>query len=233
MKKHWLILAGLILSTSILTFGNAAYQQTSANFLLPLDFIQDKQVDTNIESKKETVQTQLVTNRRFISEEENNNEETRNSQKQTNADSDQSINNLQFTLSNPQPTISESNSAPQSTTPSSQLPNSSPTQTQSQEIKLEQKIANLSIEGVGDYQVDWQENDTAWTIMLRAAAKYHFVMSYQKFAIGIYISRLGDKDTQGTYYWSLYYNNAYSMLGVSDLKIQPNDKISWKYESWM
>lgn len=96
---------------------------------------------------------------------------------------------------------------------------------------VSQQVA-LSIKSVGDYKINWQENDTAWTIMQRASAKYHFAMTYKIYDFGIYIMTIGGKVVPQNYYWALYYNENYSMVGVRDLKVNPNDTVAWQLETW-
>lgn len=224
MQKHWLILLGLILSASILTFGNIAYQKTITQKSHSNDQI-------IVKTEASANYSNVTNNQNQVSKKKEDNNKTLTSTSiVTIAESAAST---KTTTSDPSPTQTPTANSTPLQQPTPTLTPAPPAQTQTQETKPEQKIVNLSIQGVKDYQVDWQDNDTAWTIMLRAAAKYHFAMSYQKFAIGVYISRLGDKDAQGTYYWALYYNGSYSMQGVSDLKVQSNDTISWKYEGWM
>jgi len=242
-KNLWLLLTGLILSTVVLTTGNAAYkdkinqltsnidqnkevvedeQSTIADDIPQQDLTQTKekikQKSTPVLSKENITNSEKQPKQDLTNQSQNSNKE---SQQETDVTNDSQEQSKQI----PTSSTTETSDKKQSPTPTPTISESKQTQTITQTVKL-------SIQSLSDYQVEYKDGDTAWDIMKRAAAKYTFAMSYQVFDFGIYVSKIGELETHDNYYWALYYNNSYSMFGVSDLKVNPNDKILWKYETW-
>lgn len=97
-----------------------------------------------------------------------------------------------------------------------------------------QKLATVSIQNLGDYQVEIQDDDTAFSILLRAAQKYNFTISYQDYGdMGAFINCIGGIcGGKENYYWMLYYNGRLSGVGASSLPINDRDITTWKFENY-
>jgi hypothetical protein len=237
MKKHWLILSGLILSLSIITFGSASYEKTLTNQSTKNNTIIQIQKDkTNnvIESPSKSSGSDLSKKSDLSIKSTTKKDNDKNIQSQTTNQNDKNtIQTPTEPLATTVQTVAPIEQPVTQTTPQPPvLTPLSPTQNQETNNNVDQKIVNLSIESIGNYKVDWSNGDSAWDIMKKASAKYHFDMTYKIYPFGIYVMMIGDKKSEGNYYWSLYYNGSYSMLGASDLKVQANDEISWKYETF-
>lgn len=234
-KKFSLLIIGVVLSGLILTVGNAQYKkeinQQNINSSFPANIEQvnsDKNLINNTQIDITSNNSNKVEKSPIIFDSQKESEKT-NPQAITQVIIEQPNSKISFD----QPAATSNNQEnPIPPTPTQSLPPAPIQQEQSQEKPIEIKQVSLSIEEVGDYQINWLENDTAWDIMKRATTKYHFSMTYKIYDFGIFVMMIGEKKCEGNYYWSLYYNGGYSMVGVSDLKIQPNDLISWKYESF-
>lgn len=239
MKKHSLLTIGLILSTAILVFGNLAYDKSVASQTIANVQSENSQVtvpSSNSPEQLEQVKSVSVKNT-IVKTEPSNKKETQSTTIQSQATNQPTI------QSQPQTPIqnstTESNQtptplpAPTPTPTPEPTPISTPTPAPNPTPIQEKYTVNLLIQNVGEYVVDYGIGDTAWNIMLRAQQKYGFDMNWQDYGWGIFVNQLGNKPSQGTYYWALYHNNQSSMVGITDLKLQPNDIISWKYESWI
>ena len=91
----------------------------------------------------------------------------------------------------------------------------------------------LEIDNLGSFIVPLQENDTAWTILLRASYQNNFSIKYENYRdLGVFIYCLNNRCNNQNYYWFLYYNGKKSAVGASSLKIKNNDTISWRFEKW-
>jgi hypothetical protein len=232
MKKNWLLLLGLILSLSIVTFGSASYEKTLVSQPMKDDSIIEKSNDNKVDEVK-NIPTNLNPDKKNNKREKTTTAKTKEEEKKQNQTVVNEIKEIatqtpeQAPIVNPEPIIYV---APPTQPPV--LTPLSPTQDQSSNNNISQKTVNLFIESIGSYKVDWSNGDSAWDIMKKASAKYHFDMTYKIYPFGIYVMMIGDKKSEGNYYWSLYYNGSYSMQGASDLKVQANDEISWKYETF-
>ncbi|EKD56152.1 MAG: hypothetical protein ACD_58C00287G0001 [uncultured bacterium] len=235
MKKHWLLIIGLIFSTSIVSFGSAAYNKTINQRLTPSGSTTNQEVITPDNSKVDLAKSKDLTNSKSVSSKKGSSatstqqtQTTATSQTQSPTPATQSQNTTLDQTSAPTPTTTTTPTSTQTPTPTPE-----PTNTPTPNPVQEKQTVNLNIQNVGDYKIDYGIGDTAWNIMIRAQQKYGFIMKYQDYGWGIYVTQLGNQPSQGTYYWALYHNGASSMVGITDLKLQPNDTISWKYESWL
>lgn len=206
-RKNFLLLFGLTISISILAFGTPAYQKELNKSTT------DKTAEANISIAPTVTNTDEIVAKTPPAT-------ATNSPKKTQSETPIAINSTPTT---------QSTSEAVETTAKLDLPTPIATTTS---VVEPQKTVSLTIQGLGDYQIYWHKDDTAWDLLKRAAAQYNFAMSYQQFSFGIYIRKIGQLETHDNFYWALYYNNQYSMLGASDLKINPNDKISWQFETW-
>lgn len=92
--------------------------------------------------------------------------------------------------------------------------------------------ANITIEGVGSYNMEVGNADTAFGILKEASSKYGFALEYQTFDFGVFVTAIADVKPAGNQYWAFYYNGKYSMVGASDQPIKEGDSIYWKLESF-
>lgn len=90
----------------------------------------------------------------------------------------------------------------------------------------------LIISGLGSYDVVLEREDTAFDVLVRAAAQNKFVLEYKSYDWGKMITKIGTREAEGTYYWAFYYNGAYAQVGADAQKVNKNDVTEWRYESW-
>ena len=111
-----------------------------------------------------------------------------------------------------------------------------PTETKvlnSQKIEIpKSQYATLNIAGVGDYRTKILPDETAFTIMIRAARENNFTIDYKIYSFGAFITAIGEIKPADNEFWALYYNGVFSQVGASQLKIKENDLISWRVEKW-
>ncbi len=94
-----------------------------------------------------------------------------------------------------------------------------------------EKIAYINILGLGNYEVDLKENDTAFSILQRASRKNDFTINYQNYnSLGAFIKCIAGVCNNNQYYWTFYYNDQYSTIGSSFQLINNNDITGWKFE---
>lgn len=94
-----------------------------------------------------------------------------------------------------------------------------------------QGFVTVEIQGLSNFQVGFRENDTAFSVLLRAGEENNFTISYQNYgSLGAFISCIADVCSYGNYYWAFYYNGQYSSLGASGQPVADNDTTSWKFE---
>lgn len=94
--------------------------------------------------------------------------------------------------------------------------------------EVPKKQVVVVIDGVGSYQIDWQSNDTAWTVLKRAAEKNNFGLQYQMYDFGVFITGIGGITPTGNQYWAFYYNGKYAQVGASGQTVSPNDTTFWQ-----
>ena len=108
----------------------------------------------------------------------------------------------------------------------SQIENSSNIQTNLQ-------AASIKISGLSTFQVNIDQNDTAFSATQKAAQKYNFEMQYKNFpGMGNYITCLGSVCEHDNYFWAFYYNGSQSPVGASSQIVKNGDVVEWKFESW-
>lgn len=236
MKKYWLLIIGFVLSIGIVSFGSTAYNKTINQKSTPSDSTTNKELVTSDNNKIDITKSNDIIDSKSVS--------SRKESSPTSIQQTQTITTSQTQSPTPSTTQSQntaldqtSNSTPTTTLTSTQTPTPTPTPeptiTPTPNPVQEKHFVNLVIQNVGDYKIDYGTGDTAWNIMIRAQQKYGFIMKYQDYGWGIFVTQLGNTPSEGTFYWALYQNNQSSMVGITDLKLQPNNTISWKYESWM
>lgn len=94
-----------------------------------------------------------------------------------------------------------------------------------------QKLVTVEIQGLSNFQVELQENDTAFSVLLRTAQENNFTVTYQNYGgLGAFVSCIAGVCSHGNYYWAFYYNGQYSSLGASGQPVADNDTTSWKFE---
>ncbi len=204
-NRIWLLLLGIILAGLVLSYGNAQYQK---------EINKPKQ-------KPQLTQNEIVSDTKL--------EAVENSEQQKESPTHQLINSSTIdNSSDSADTIDSVDTSPSDTSDTTDITDINPP---SQKQRKHQYV-NFNIQSVGNYQIEYQDNDTGWDIMKRAAAKYHFPMKYQIFDFGIYISSIGGIEPEYGSYWALYHNDQYSMVGIQDLQVAPNDTVTWQVESW-
>jgi len=107
------------------------------------------------------------------------------------------------------------------------IPIATPTST-----PIPQKTATVEIQGLPSYKVNLKENDTAFSVLLRASEENNFTLSYQYYGdLGAMINCIsgicGGKDQK---YWMFYYNGQFSSVGASSQPVFVNDVTTWKFE---
>ncbi|MDO8507964.1 MAG: DUF4430 domain-containing protein [bacterium] len=98
---------------------------------------------------------------------------------------------------------------------------------------VQKDTVEMNISGLGTYKVEIAKGENAFQALQAAANQNGFIVEYKMYSWGNMITKIGASKAQGTYYWALYYNGGYSMVGASDLILKNNDKVEWRYESWM
>ena len=111
-----------------------------------------------------------------------------------------------------------------------------PTETKvlnAQKIEIpKSQYVTVSIAGVGEYKTKILPDETAFTIMIRAARENNFSIDYKIYSFGAFITAIGGIKPADNEFWALYYNGVFSQVGASQLKIKENDLISWRVEKW-
>lgn len=211
MKKYLLFFISATITFLILNYGSIAYQkeisQPPKTESIKNEVVKVQNQETNPENK---VDKKTSKNKKTVSQ-------------PTPSNATKSTLEIQNT---PTPIVDQINNP--SPTPSPTIA-SSPINSI---VETNNQFVTLDIQSLDNFKVPWQEKDTGWQIMKRAATKFGFAMSYQEFSFGIYVIKIGNLETHDNYYWALYYNNTYSMVGISDLTVQANDSISWQLEKW-
>ena len=98
--------------------------------------------------------------------------------------------------------------------------------------KKEKSYVTFKSSGLGEYKIDYLDGDTAFSVLLRAAATQGVPIGYRQYSFGKMITQIGSQKAEGTYYWALYHNGQYATLGAEELEVNVNDIIEWRYESW-
>lgn len=98
-----------------------------------------------------------------------------------------------------------------------------------------QKLMTVEIQGLAnysDYSVEVKENDTAFTVLLRASEENNFTLEYQNYeGLGVFVNCItGICDSQDNKYWMFYYNGQLSRVGASSQSVSATDITTWKFE---
>ena len=93
--------------------------------------------------------------------------------------------------------------------------------------------ASVIIDGVGSYKVEIETNETAFSLLEKAAKLNGFTIQYSIYeGLGAFITGIAGITPAGNQYWAFYYNGKYSMVGVTAQKIYPDDTTFWRLESF-
>ena len=138
-----------------------------------------------------------------------------------------------------QPTQIVSQPSPQQPSSSPSVPpvNTTPSEPQPQPPpptpEIPKKKATVEIAQIGSYQVELQNEDTAFSILLRAGQENNFPVKYTEYpGLGAFVDCIGGICGHNNYYWAFYYNGTYSQVGASLQPVVENDLASWKFETW-
>lgn len=104
------------------------------------------------------------------------------------------------------------------------------TQTANQQVALSQ--ATVTIENIGSFKVGIENNDTAFSVLKKAASQNGFNITYDEYSFGAFLTSIGEIKPSGNQFWAFYYNGAFSNIGASAQPIQENDNIFWQLASW-
>lgn len=86
-------------------------------------------------------------------------------------------------------------------------------------------------ENYQNYQIKLKADDTAFSVLVRAAKENDFQVGYQNYGnLGAFVSCIDKICNRNGYYWTLYYNDQYSLLGASSQLILDGDTITWQFE---
>jgi hypothetical protein len=89
-------------------------------------------------------------------------------------------------------------------------------------------FANMTIVSFENIVV---KNDTsAYAATITASRANNFSIEVTWYSFGPYLHTI-DGVSNDNYYWGLYHNGNYSMVGAGDLQLQDDDVILWKYEA--
>ena len=76
------------------------------------------------------------------------------------------------------------------------------------------------------------DDETAFTILLKAGQENGFSVDYQMYDFGVFITGISGIIPTGNQYWAFYYNGVYSMVGASARPVEDGDATAWKFESF-
>jgi hypothetical protein len=137
-----------------------------------------------------------------------------------------------FSITTPSPTPLSSPSAT-----SNLLPTPIPTRTStptpaSTSTPALPKLAMVEIQNLGDFSVEVKDNETAFSLLIRASQENNFGISYQNYGdLGAFIDCIGEVcGGDNNKYWMFYYNGQLSGVGASSRLILAGDITTWKFE---
>ena len=100
-------------------------------------------------------------------------------------------------------------------------------------ITPQNQIVYVNIQGLGNFQVNLKDSDTAFSVLQRAAEENNFQVGYQNYgSLGIFVSCIANICQDKNHYWAFYHNDEYSLVGASYLKVYANDSTVWKLENY-
>jgi outer membrane murein-binding lipoprotein Lpp len=113
-------------------------------------------------------------------------------------------------------------------------PTPSPTPTPiSTPTPIPKKLVTVEIQTLASYKVELQENDTAFSVLLKAAQDNNFTVDYTIYeGLGAFVNCIAGICGHDSYYWAFYYNGQYSQVGASSLPVSDGDITIWKFETW-
>lgn len=93
--------------------------------------------------------------------------------------------------------------------------------------------ATVAIENIGDYTINLEANDIAFSILLRTGQENGFSIEYQTYeGLGVFVTCIAGTCAHDNYYWAFYYNGAYATVGASAQLVSDGDTTAWKFESF-
>ena len=92
--------------------------------------------------------------------------------------------------------------------------------------------ATLTVENIGSFKVNIKENDTAFSILLRAGAENNLTVDYDSYSFGVFVKSIGGILPAKNQFWAFFYNGTFSNIGASDQKVKNNDQIFWQLSSF-
>lgn len=104
--------------------------------------------------------------------------------------------------------------------------------TSTKKVYVTKEQVSVGIQNVGSYKVDVKADDTAFSVLKRAAAANNFSIDYQTFDFGVFITAIDSIKPADNQYWSFYYNGKYSQAGASDQKVATGDTTFWELASF-
>jgi len=111
-------------------------------------------------------------------------------------------------------------------------PTPSPTLTPTP-IPIPKKLVTVEIQTLASYKIELQENDTAFSVLLKTAQDNNFTIDYTMYeGLGAFVNCIAGICGHDNYYWAFYYNGQYSMVGASSLPVSDGDITAWKFEIW-
>ena len=113
------------------------------------------------------------------------------------------------------------------------VPNPTPTLTPTPTPTPIVPKVSIDIENQGSYQVELTDNDTAFSVLLRAGNENGFNVEYTNYeGMGAFVDCIGGVCAHDNYFWAFYYSNVSSMVGASAQSVSDGDVTSWKFETW-
>jgi len=125
----------------------------------------------------------------------------------------------------PQETIKkQANKTSSSKTIEEPIPSPTPT--------IEVKEATVKIENVGTYKIEIKSGDSAFSVLKKAASQNGFNLAYDTYDFGVFVTSIGGIKASNSQFWAFYYNGAFASVGASNQKVNQDDVISWKLQSF-
>ncbi len=87
--------------------------------------------------------------------------------------------------------------------------------------------------GFGEYSIEINEGDNAFDITKKAASQNGLAFGYKNYPKwGRFVETIGNKTSDNTNFWALYYNGQSSAVGADAVKVKDGDVIKWQYEEF-
>lgn len=94
------------------------------------------------------------------------------------------------------------------------------------------KTASVIVDGLGSFKVKIASNETAFSLLQKAAKQNSFELKYDNYSFGAFVTGIGSVAIKDNQYWAFYYNGKYSNTGASAQKISKDDTTFWRLESF-